>query len=97
MPTELPALPPRKLLEDMEWLTAAVAKSGNDLAYNARTCSASEWSIDLDSAAEMAAAHQLDDAQWSQLVELFRERNKAVWGNYSNTNWTDTDFDGTVC
>lgn len=81
----------------MEWLTEAVARSGNDLAYNARTCSASEWSIDLDTAWEMAAEHGLDDAQWSELIELFRERDKAVWGIYSNTNWTDPDFEGTVC
>jgi len=87
----LPPLPPRERVEDLAWVQKWAERGGYNPELNARTHSASEWSIDLDRAAEMASEHGLDDSQWNGLIEHFRERNKSVWGAYSDTDWTRHD------
>jgi hypothetical protein len=78
-------LPGRAVVGDLDWVIRAAARHGHDVAENARALPAAEWSIDLNRADEMRAAQGLDEAAVLRLIERFRERNRAVWGPYSDT------------
>lgn len=79
-------MPPRRLREDLDSVSAMVARSGGVVAVNAETASSIEWGIDQAAAMRMRDAYALTDAEHRDILERLRSRNRAIWGVHSRTD-----------
>lgn len=73
-------------LADVRSLAVALGKGNEDAEANARAMSASEWALDLEWTYREQDQLGLLESERLALEDRVRERNRAIWGEFSATD-----------
>lgn len=93
-PTTRPARSPEELLQSLpRWgnSAATVARGRQiagvddpaDIEVSIVSSAGHDWCVTLGAARVLRARENLTDAEWSEVVELLRSRQRRLWGHHS--------------